>query len=486
MINIMKMSQKFYLTTTLPYVNAIPHVGHTLEFVQADVIARYMRQKLGNDNVYFNVGTDEHGLKIFRKAKKEGLEIQDYVDKYAEKWKEFCELLQISYDRFIRTTDTDHIKSATEFWETCDEAGDIYKKKYEGLYCVGCEEFKTEKDLVDGKCPAHQKEPEKYSEENYFFKFSKYQNKLLELYKKNANFVKPKSKLKEMTSFVSSGLEDFSISRRKENLPWGVPVPGDDEQVMYVWFDALVNYITTIGYGSNEEKFEKWWPCVQLCGPDNTRFQSAMWQAMLMSAGIEPSDQILVHGMILAEDGTKMSKTIGNVVSPFDLIERYGVDAVRYYLVAGIPTFSDVAFSYKQLESEYRGDLQNNFGNLLNRIITLIKKREVEIDESRVDSNFKKKVDEYVENYTEFMDQFVLYDAMKKVEELGTYGNRYIAEEEPWAKNIRHEEAEEVLNNLHYLVRRMIVCYSPVLPEKCKKAEQALKNLENVILFEKI
>ncbi len=493
--------QNFYLTTTLPYVNGLPHLGHTLEFIQADVIARYQRQ-IGN-SVFFNTGTDEHGLKMYEKAKEERISAQEYVDRNARKFIEFCKTLNISYDRFIRTTDSDHIVSAQKFWKASLENGDIYKKKYEGLYCVGCEEFKTEKDLVDGKCPNHNREPIVHSEENYFFRFSKYQEKLLALYKQNPIFVRPESKLKEMILFVSGGLEDFSISRRKENLPWGIDVPDDPEQVMYVWFDALVNYVTAVGFGKKDEEFGKWWPVIQLCGPDNTRFQSAMWQAMLMSAGLDPSKQILVHGMILGEDGKKMSKTLGNVISPFDLIEKYGIEAIRYYMIAGIPTYSDASFSAKELESRYKADLQNNFGNLLNRVITLCKKSKITDHSKFINQNslpeasalssdrdpplaeeFKNTVDTKITHFNELMKSFDLYEAYQEIKNLTDFGNKYITEKEPWKKEKSQEETSETLNNLVYLLEKTIEAYKPLLPEASEKAEIALSGMENIILFE--
>lgn len=476
------MKKSFYLTTTLPYVNGEPHIGHTLEFVQADVICRF-RRNMGEE-VYFNTGTDEHGLKQYQKAQEAGKSVKEYVDFYAERFKEFCKLFNISYDRFIRTTDPDHYESAKAFWKASEANGDIYKKKYEGLYCVGCEEFKTEKDLVDGKCPLHGTVPIVHSEENYFFKFSKYQDKLLKLYKDNPQFVRPESKLQEMVSFVSAGLEDISISRKKENLPWGVPVPGDDSQVMYVWFDALVNYVTTVGYASDEEMFKKWWPVVQLCGPDNNRFQSALWQAMLMSAGIEPSKVILVHGMVLAADGTKMSKTKGNVVSPFTLLEKYGYEPARYYLITGIPSFSDSSFSFEQLEAKYKADLQNNFGNLLNRVITMINKKEVNPSAgSGQDKEFKTKLDETQKKFEELMFDYQLFEAYEEVRKLADFGNIYITENAPWAKDKTQAEVERTLQNLYALLKLLIKMYSPLIPESAQKAENALEKLENIILF---
>ena len=322
------MSEPFYITTTLPYVNAKPHIGFALEIIQADAIARYQRMQ-GKD-VVFNTGTDEHGLKIHRKALERGVTPQEYCDEYAATFDALKELLNLSYTHFIRTTDPAHHKSAQAFWMLCYENGDIYKKNYQIKYCVGCELEKTDSELDDGMCPDHpNQEVEHIDEENYFFRFSKYQEPLLKLYEEHSDFVVPTHRLHEIRNFVKKGLQDFSISRLKSKMPWGVAVPNDSEHVMYVWFDALINYISTIGWNGNMDEFEKNWPGVQVAGKDNLRQQSAMWQAMLMSAGLPASKQIFIHGFITAE-GQKMSKTVGNVVDPFDIVETYGIDAVRY------------------------------------------------------------------------------------------------------------------------------------------------------------
>ncbi|NTW27719.1 MAG: methionine--tRNA ligase, partial [Candidatus Moranbacteria bacterium] len=313
----MDKKDKFYITTTLPYVNAQPHAGFAMEIIEADVLARFNRQ-LGRE-VFFNTGTDEHGLKLFRKAEELKMEVQDYVDQQAENFKSLKEVLNISYDNFIRTTDKQHIVAAQEFWKRCEKNGDIYKKSYKTKYCVGCESEKTDSDLVDGKCPDHPSmEIEIIEEENYFFRFSKYQKQLLDLYEKNPEFVLPKNRLKEIKNFVEGGLEDFSISRLRAKMPWGIEVPGDEQQVIYVWFDALINYISTLGWPTDMKNFEAFWPAVQIAGKDNLRFQSAMWQSMLLSAGIEPSKQIFINGFITV-DGKKMSKSTGNVISPAEM-----------------------------------------------------------------------------------------------------------------------------------------------------------------------
>lgn len=273
------MKNNFYITTTLPYVNADPHIGFAMEIIEADVLARLHR--LLGENVIFNFGTDEHGQKIYQKAIAQGITPQEYVDEYAAKFDDLKKALNLSYDKFIRTTDTHHIKAAQEFWRICKANGHIYKKKYQIKYCVGCELEKTDSELVNGKCPLHpNQEIELRDEDNYFFKFSEFQEKLLTFYKNNPDFVKPEGRFKEIKSFVESGLDDFSVSRIKAKMPWGVDVPDDPEQVMYVWFDALINYISTIGWPDNTEEFDKYWPGIQVAGQDNLRQQTAMWQAM--------------------------------------------------------------------------------------------------------------------------------------------------------------------------------------------------------------
>ncbi len=360
--------KNFYITTTLPYVIAKPHIGFALEIVQADAVARY-RRSLG-DTVVFNTGTDEHGQKIYEKAIEEGKDAQSYTDEYAAQFDDLKRALNLSYSHFIRTTNPDHMKAAQEFWNRCHANGDIYKNRYQVKYCVGCELEKTDSELVNDRCPIHPNlELQFIDEENYFFRFSKYQQQLLDLYEKRPDFVVPDYRLLEIKNFVESGLTDFSISRLKEKMPWGVPVPGDESQVMYVWFDALVNYISTLGWPNESGGFSNFWPGVQVAGKDNLRQQSAMWQAMLMSANIEPSRQIFIHGFITA-DGQKMSKSLGNVVDPFEEVQTYGTDAIRYYLLREIPSHSDGDFSRTRLEERY-SELANRLGNLVGRVATM-------------------------------------------------------------------------------------------------------------------
>ena len=367
----MSDKKSFYITTTLPYVNAEPHIGFAMELIHADVIAR--AKKLQGYEVFLNTGTDEHGAKIYDKAKESGKDPQDYVDEYALKFRDLIDLLGIDKEsvHFIRTTDVHHRKAAQEIWKLCEKAGDVYKKNYIIKYCVGCELEKTDSELVNGRCPIHpNKDLEVRDEENYFFRFSNYQEPLLALYKKHPDFVIPDFRFNEIIRFVERGLEDFSISRLKSKMPWGVAVPSDEEHVMYVWFDALTSYISTIGWPEDLTTFEKYWPVLQFAGKDQIRQQAAMWQAMLLSAGLTPSKQIVIHGFLNLE-GQKMSKSLGNFLTPQEVIEKFGLDALRYFAVREFNQFEDTEVSWEKLLEDYNGNLANGLGNLVSRIMTL-------------------------------------------------------------------------------------------------------------------
>lgn len=361
-----------YITTTLPYVNADPHIGFALEVVQADAFARFHRA-LGNE-VFFSTGTDEHGQKIAEKAAKEGRDVQEYVDHYAAEFGKLKSALNLSYDNFVRTTSVAHKAAAQEMWRRCAANGDIYKKKYKGLYCVGDEMFLKDTDLVNGKCLNHPTmDPISIEEENYFFKLSAYQDKILDHLKKDASVV-PDFRRNELIKFVEGGLDDLSISRSKARLSHGVPVPHDDEQVMYVWFDALTNYISTLGWPQDEVgSFEKFWQngtTYQFAGKDQLRFQSVIWQAMLMSAGLPQTDTVFYHGFINV-DGQKMSKSIGNVISPYELVAKYGTDATRYILLRHVHPVDDTDITWAKLDEWYTANLVNGIGNLASRIMKM-------------------------------------------------------------------------------------------------------------------
>lgn len=363
-------AKNFYITTTLPYVNAPLHMGHALEFVRTDVVARH-RALLG-DTVFFNTGTDEHGQKIFESAHKAGKTPQQFVDEAFAVFKQQVAAFGITDTaHFVRTTDEHHISAAQALWQRVADNGYIYKKTYQTKYCVGCESEKTDSELVNGECPEHPGRPLEYiDEENYFFKFSALQEQLLALYERNPQFIIPEFRFNEMKAFVARGLEDFSISRLKEKMSWGVPVPGDDTQVMYVWFDALANYISTLGWPENTAQFEQFWvdgTPTQYCGKDNTRFQGVIWQGILLAAGLPNSHQIVVNGFITAEGGVRMSKTLGNGVDPLDITSEYGTDALRYFLLREIATFEDSPFTLQRFKDAYNAGLANGIGNLLAR-----------------------------------------------------------------------------------------------------------------------
>ncbi|MDP3882799.1 MAG: methionine--tRNA ligase [Candidatus Staskawiczbacteria bacterium] len=477
------MSKKFYITTTLPYVNADPHIGFALEIIQADVIARY-RRGLGEE-VFFNTGTDEHGLKIFQGAKTENIDPQKYCDIYADKNKKLKETLNLSYNNFIRTTDEHHIKSAQNFWNKCYENGDIYKKKYKIKYCVGCELEKTESELIDGKCPIHpNREVEIIEEENYFFKYSKYQKELLSFYKKNKNFVVPSSRFNEIKEFTKRGLEDFSISRLKEKMPWGVQVPNDENHVMYVWFDALVNYISALGWPEDSKRFKDFWPGLQVAGKDNLRQQSSMWQAMLLSAGLLNSRQVFIHGFIMA-NGQKMSKSLGNVVDPFELVNKYGVDAVRYYLLREIPSSEDGDFSIEKFELRYNSDLAGGIGNLVARVLGIAGGK---IFESKYSKRTKQKVETVKKSYKLALGNFKFNEALFAVWELISYCDKYINDQKLWETPPVDGQAKkmEAIRDLFFALSEISSLLAPFLPETSEKIKQAVETGKKENLFPRL
>jgi methionyl-tRNA synthetase len=462
--------KSFYLTTTLPYVNADPHIGFALELVHADVAARYKRL-LGRE-VFFNTGTDEHGQKIFQKAQEEGRDVGEYVDHYAARFEELKQALNLNYDAFIRTTEPKHIGAAQELWRRCDAAGDIYKKKYKGLYCVGDEAFIKESDLVDGKCPNHPTmTPIEIEEENYFFKLSNYQRKLEE-YLAREGVIVPEWRRQEALNFVKGGLEDFSISRIQDKMPWGIPVPGDDTQVMYVWFDALTNYISTLGWPGGEN-FKKFWDggqVVQMAGKDQVRFQSVMWQAMLMSANIKNTDKVVYHGFITS-GGQKMSKSLGNVIEPFGLANEYGTDAVRY-LLARIHPFEDSDVTLEKLKETYNADLANGLGNLAARVMKMAEDnldKPVKVDNHgyRFEGGY---IDEQMQDFR--LDMAVTY-IWTKIADL----DREIAEKKPFSLFKENpEEAKEIIRNMVLDLYRIGYMLKPFMPKTAEAIIEATRN----------
>ena len=474
------MNQKpFYLTTTLPYVNANLHMGHALEFVRADAIVRY--KKLNNFDLYFNTGTDEHGMKIYEKAQSQNLTAQEFVDQSFNNFRESVNIFGLVDDiHFIRTTDKKHEKIAQSFWMKCKDNGYIYKKNYQTKYCVGCESEKSDSELVNGECPDHPgRALEVIEEENYFFKYSEFTDKLTDFYNSNPNFVIPDFRFNEIKAFVARGLQDFSISRLATKMPWGIPVPDDSEHVMYVWFDALTNYISTLADDGIEtldqliasEKFQKYWvngTPTQYCGKDNLRFQSAMWQSMLMAAGVPNSKQIVINGFITAEGGLKMSKTLGNVVDPQDIVAQYGTDALRYFLLREVSSFEDSPFTIERFKDSYNSGLANGLGNLTSRIMTLSEryiKDPVEI------LNKDWVAPDYIEN----MEKFDIQRASQIVWHYIAESDKKIQQDEPF-KVVKIDEARgvEIIKFLVSELWKIANMLKPFLPETSQKIKDII------------
>lgn len=462
-----------YITTTLPYVNADPHIGFALEIVQADVLARSWR--LSGEDVFFSTGTDEHGQKIYEAAQKQGKNVQEYVDHFASVVEGLKDVLALTPDNFIRTTSEAHKVAAQEMWRRCDASGDIYKKIYIGQYCVGCEAYKTEKDLTpEGTCELHPSLTiETIEEENYFFRLSKYQDQLVK-YLSQEGVIVPEWRRKEALAFVEGGLEDFSISRSKEKLSWGVPVPGDEGQVMYVWFDALTDYISTLGWPEDAQGLcKKFWEegaTLQMAGKDQVRFQSVMWQAMLMSADIKNTDQIFYHGFINS-GGQRMSKSLGNVISPYDLVNKYGTDATRYLLLRHVHPTEDSDVTWERLDEWYTANLVNGLGNLVARVMKLSE------EHLSTPVNLGDLGHALDDKFFALLENFEFQEAMNYIFTLVSKGDELMTKHEPYKKIKVEETKEEARNEISMLVRDVahIALYlAPFMPETSQKILEAV------------
>lgn len=466
--------QPFYITTTLPYVNAPLHMGHALEFVRADILARY--KELMGFEVFFNTGTDEHGSKIFTTAQEAGMDAQEFVDQAFATFTEQVKQLGISNDvHYSRTTNPNHIIAAQELWKRVSDNGYIYKSAYHAKYCIGCEEEKTDSDLVDGKCPEHpNKEIQTISEENYFFKYSAFTDKLLAFYESNPHFVTPEFRFNEVKEFVRQGLQDFSISRTREKMPWGIPIPGDDDQVMYVWFDALTNYISTLGWPNETGDFQKFWVNgnpTQYCGKNNNRFQSAMWQAMLMAADLPNSHQIIINGFIVGDGGVKMSKTIGNVVDPRAIATEYGTDALRMFLAKEISPFEDSPFTTERFAAAYNSNLVNGLGNLVSRTLTMAQSYDVDIS----DLAFPNFTDIAHPAYERFDYSEVANSIWSEIADL----DKYITDTEPF-KTFK-VDPDKARSDVHHVITglaRVSVLLQPIMPGTAEKIAELIKKRE--------
>ncbi len=469
---------KFYITAAIPYVNAAPHIGHAQEFVIADSIARYHR--LIGDNTTLLTGADENSLKIVQASQQEKTTPLALCDKNAQIFQSLLESLNAKFDKFQRASARNHFLASKQLWQLCYRNGDIYKKSYQGLYCVGCETFYAEDELVNGLCPEHLKKPELVKESNYFFKLSRFQDRLLELINNNQLQIIPDFRKNEVVSFIKQGLEDFSISRSKKRAKgWGIPVPDDPNQYIYVWFDALNVYQSGIGFETNEEEYKKWWPAdVHLIGKGITRFHAIYWPAILLSAGLKLPKTILVHGYITV-NGQKMSKTIGNIVDPFTLINKYKADALRYYLLKEVPTFSDGDYSENRFKEIYNADLAGGLGNLIARVAKLAEKISLFFDEKIPD--YKEILYNYPKYYQAIKD-YRIHDALteiwKEIKDL----NQYIDQNKPW--NLKEKPLENVLKHCSRKIREISKLIAPFLPKTAeiidKQFTQSVKSSQSL------
>ena len=459
------MVKKFYITTAIDYVNASPHVGHAYEKIIADVIARWHRL-LGED-VFFLTGTDENAQKNVKAAKEAKVPVKKFIDKHAKEFIDLCRKLNLSNDDFIRTTESRHLIVVQQFFRKIEEKGDIYKAKYEGLYCTGCEAFLTEKDLVDGKCPEHNIKPEILKEESYFFKLSKYKDKILD-YIKNKDFIQPISKRNEILERLKEPLKDLSVSRCA--IDWGIPCPTDPSHRIYVWIDALVNYISALDYPST--KFKKYWPAdIHLIGKGINWFHSVIWPALLFSAGIELPKKIFVHGY-LTVNGQKISKSLGNIIDPIFIINKYGADSLRYFLLREIPVTTDGDFSEIALKERHNSELADKLGNLVSRVSALVERYGIKKCENKLIKNFDiKKIKEFMENYE-------LDKALEEIFSFIDECNRHVQQKKPW-----ETKDSGILYELADSIKAIAVLLWPFIPASCEKIS---KQFGFAITFENI
>lgn len=471
------MSKPFFITTAIDYVNAAPHVGHAVEKVLTDVIARYHR--LSGDETYFLTGSDENSLKNVQAAEKAGRPTEEFVAENAEAFKALAQSLDLSFDQFIRTTEKRHFAGAQKMWSAFKLA-DLYKKTYKGLYCVGCEEFKLEKDLVEGLCPDHKVAPEVVEEENWFFKLSNYGDQLLKLIESGELKIYPDYRKNEVVSFIKMGLEDFSISRsvaRARN--WGVPVPGDDTQIMYVWVDALSNYITALDYATDGELYQKFWAGdskrVHVIGKGILRFHAIYWPAMLLSAGIPLPTTIYAHEY-LTINGQKMSKSLGNVIYPSELVEKFGIDGTRYLLLTALPYSKDGDLSWDKMTEKYNADLANGLGNLVSRVLKLSER--LDLQETQIGN---------IKELDKFLNEYRVADALEFIWTKVREANKYVDENKPWELGKTDEtKFKAVMGNLVGQVAVITSLLRPFLPSTSEKIETALKTGKVDPLFQRI
>jgi methionyl-tRNA synthetase len=458
-----ELPPKFYVTTPIYYVNDVPHIGHAYTTVAGDVLTRWRR--LWGDDVFFLTGTDEHGLKVQRAAEDRGITPQQLVDETAAAFRRAWDLLDVAYDDFIRTTEPRHYQAVQQFLQRLYDNGAIELGTYEGLYCVSCEAYYTEDELVDGNCPIHGRPVEHVTEENYFFRLSRYEQRLLDHYAAHPEAVQPDYRMNEVLGFIRQGLRDFSMSRT--SISWGVPLPWDPKHVAYVWADALFNYCTAVGYGSDDARFTRFWPVdYHLVGKDILRFHAVYWPAMLMAAGLEPPECVYAHGWLLV-GGEKMSKTRLNQIAPADLVADFGVDGFRYHFMADQRFGPDGDFSYEAMVLRYNADLANNFGNLANRVLNMaVNYTGGVVPDARADGPLMDAAGETFESMQAAMAKLDFASAFGAVWDLIRAANSYIEERQPWAlhKAGNATEVAEVLGDCLETLRIVTLLASPVIP----------------------
>ncbi len=465
---------RYYLTTAIPYVNAKPHLGFVLEIVQADAYKRFL--DLEENEVYFVTGSDENSLKNVISAREKNISPQELVNQNSQYFQDLKELFSLSNDDFIRTTEERHKKGVIKLWKKVFDNGDIYKKEYEGLYCVGCEAFYKPEELINGLCPEHKTKPELVKEENYFFKLSNYQKELEKMIISGKLKIVPEKRKNEVLSFIQHGLEDFSISRSKERAKdWGILVPDDDSQIIYVWFDALANYITALDFHKQKsDLFERWWDrsneIIHFIGKGITRFHAVYWPAMLLSAKLRLPSTIFVHGY-LTINGQKISKSLGGAIDPFKIAKKYDPEIVRYFLLREISSFEDGDFSEQRLKERYNSDLAQGLGNLVSRVLALGEQYGKQIMIQCPDSDLTIK---YFNDYKKQMREFHFNDALATIWNLISYCDKYISDTKPWEKINDEEEFQKILGTLIYLLGNISLMLSPVMP---KTSEGILKSL---------
>ena len=468
------MKKDIFISTTLPYANSTPHIGHTLEFVQADALNRFFKTKT---YTFFNIGLDEHGQKVYDSALKDKTSIEDYLDNLSDDWLYFCEIFNIEYDKFYRTSSTEHKTKVKEYWNKLLEKGDIYLKSYTSKYCKGCESFKTDKDLHFNICLDHPTlKIETVSEENYFFKLSNYKEDIKNYLTHNKGFLNPKNKDLELFDLIENST-DISISRLKKSVKWGITCPSDENQVIYVWFEALLNYLFSIG----EDNWSDFLT-IQLCGPDNIRFEGLILQAIFKAGDVDFTNYLLVHGTILDIDGSKMSKSSNNVISPFDQFNKYGDSAIRLYLLTQLSQYSNSSYNEEDLISFYNSFLCNEFGNLLTRTLHLIDIKNITIVEPS--DELKEETYKEVQKYDYYFSNFNLQASFNIVHKLVKQANQTLNNEKPWSKECLNPDYS--INKVYYLVCKITDLLNPFIPSEIYKIEKALHFKKKVNLFKRI